>query len=105
MIKALILTLAGLVLSLFLIVKAEAVHLPLLFMLVLAMAIGASYPSKGWIFILFIAIIIFIFGKLATTMIEQATKPSVNYFLCNIAALPLLFGGLMGKYFLNIFKK
>lgn len=105
MLKAIILSIIGLVVSLFLIVKAEAVHLPLLFMLILAIAIGVIYPENGWALVLILAIILFIFGKVAMTTISQSPKPSVSYFLCNIAALPLLFGGLMGKFFLNTFKK
>jgi hypothetical protein len=99
MIRNIIVAIMASMLIIFVNLRAEVVHLPLLVILVSAMGLGYLQPQKGWILILLLIIGIFS-GFLGCQLGSiQATKPSIQEFATYICPLPCLFGGFMGSYF------
>lgn len=104
MIKSITLTLFGLILIYFALVKSENVHWPLLAIMLTAIGIGFLNPAKGWIIVIVLILILLVFGFVFESFSIETVNKKIVHFLCNIAFLPALFGGFMGRYFSKIFK-
>ena len=104
MIKSIVLALFGLGLIYLALIKSENVHWPLLAIMLTAIGVGFVNPTKGWIVVIVLTLILIIFGFAFESFSIETVNNKIVRFLCYISFLPALFGGFMGKYFSKIFK-
>ena len=103
MIKSIILAFFGLGLIYLALINSENVHWPLLAIMLTTIGVGFVNPTKGWIVVIVLTLILMIFGFVFESFLIETVNKKIVHFLCNIAFLPALFGGFMGKYFSKIF--
>ena len=82
---------------------AKGIHLPLLSIMVVAFGIGYTNPQKGWLIIIALILCLLAYGFYFQMFNLKPENPSLIQFICKLAAIPLLFGGYMGRYFSKIF--
>jgi hypothetical protein len=103
MVKSIFVGLTGLIFIYLFLLNSDTIHWPLLALMVTCFGIGYTNPTKGWIITIGLIIIVFIFGNTFESYSFVTANKIIVHFLCNIAFLPSLFGGFMGKYFSEIF--
>jgi type II secretory pathway component PulF len=103
MIKAIIIAIVGFFIIIGSLLNASSIHLPTLTIMLVAFGVGFTEPKKGWLVVIFLAIGLFAYGLYFQKLDLEPQEPKLIQFICNIAALPLLFGGFMGRYFKRIF--
>lgn len=103
MIKSILIGLIGLFITIAILHIAKGIHLPLLPIMIMAFAIGFTNPRKGWLIIIGLILALLAYGFYFQKFNLKPENPSLIQFICKLAAIPLLFGGYMGRYFSKIF--
>jgi hypothetical protein len=104
MLKSLLIAIVGFFIITAVLLNSDAVHLPILSIMIIALGIGFTNPNKGWIIAIFLIICLLAFGYNFEKLYFIAKDPKIISFICNISFLPILFGGFMGRYFKKALK-
>jgi hypothetical protein len=99
MLKSIIIAFLGFFIIVALLLNSDAVHVPLLAIMIIALGIGFTNPDKGWIIGICLIFSLLFFGYNFKKFDFMAKDPKIISFICNISFLPILFGGYMGRYF------
>ncbi len=103
MVKSILIGFFGFFITIAFLLNAKGIHLPLLSIMVVAFGIGYSNPQKGWLIIIVLILCLLAFGFYFHQFNLMPKNPGLIQFICKLAAIPLLFGGYMGRYFSKIF--
>lgn len=104
MLKSIIIATLGFFIITAILLNVDAVHLPLLAIMIIALGIGFTNPDKGWIIAICLIISLFAFSYNFEKFNFEPKTPNLISFICNISILPILFGGFMGRYFKKALK-
>jgi hypothetical protein len=104
MLKSILIAILGFFIITAILLNSDAVHLPLLAIMIIALGIGFSNPEKGWIIAISLISSLLAFGFYFEQLNLKPKDPKIISFICNISFLPILFGGFMGKYFKKAIK-
>ena len=99
MIRNTFLVLVAMVFIIFVGLKSNTIHYPMLVTLLLAILLGSLQPKKGWINAVELIVGIFASYFACKVFGLQPLNNTTFQFITFLSPLPCLFGGFMGSYF------
>jgi hypothetical protein len=105
MVKSFVFAIIGFFIIIGIMKVAIGIHWPLLAIMSVAFGIGFLNPEKGWQVAIFLSFCLLLFGLTFEKLNLKPDNNNLTHFICNIAILPILFGGYMGGYFKKALKQ